>query len=130
MFVGNQASTVVAANGTYIWNVKYITNSNISYDTTTGTFTFRIPGYYRIHVDTSGSATGDIKPVLVFNGTASTTALGEASSTGAGDYVNISFDTVQRIVSTNNNNFATLSVINSGVAETVVVSNIVIERIG
>lgn len=130
MFVGNQASTTVAANGAYIWNVKYITNSNISYDTTTGTFTFRVPGYYRIHVDTSGSATGAIKPVLVLNGNASTTALGEATSTGAGNYVNISFDTVQRIVSTNNSNFATLSVINSGVAETVIVSNIVIERIG
>lgn len=131
MFVGFQTSTSVGASSPYLWTTKYLTNNNIAYDSTTGIFSIRTPGWYEVSMDTSAAAAaGAITPTLYINGVASTSALGTANSTAITDFRNIKFSTIIYVVPSSTTSFATLQVVNTGVAATTRASNITIKRIG
>lgn len=130
MFVGYQTSTSVGASSPYIWAQKYLTNNNISYNSATGIFSIKTPGWYEIQFDTTAGAVGDVNPVLYVNGVASTYAFGAGTSTGSTNLVNVAFSTVVYVVPNLNNSFATIQVVNEGVAVTTESSNIIIKRIG
>nr|DAH82906.1 MAG TPA: C1q domain protein [Caudoviricetes sp.] len=129
MFVGvlNSGATV-ATDEPYIWNQTMLTNSNISYNSSTGTITIKNPGYYNIHVDISGNGAGLIKPTLVINNSNSS-VIGSATSAAATD-VNIAFDSVIKVIPGPSGVYVNLSIVNRGAAtETITGGNIVIERV-
>lgn len=132
MFYGviNSGTTVNAA-ASYIFNQSMLTNNNVSYNSTTGLFTFRRPGLYRITFNTSGtSAAGNIVPTLVLSGNLSTTALAKMSPTATTDFRSCGFETVIRVDAGPSGTFATMNILNDGnVSETVTSADIIIERI-
>lgn len=127
--VGN--GTTVNAAASYIFNQSMLTNNNVSYDSTTGLFTFRRPGLYRLSFNTSGtSAAGTIVPTLVLSGNLSTTALAKMSPTAITDFRSCGFEAVVRVDAGPSGTFATMSILNNGtVAETVTSAELIIERI-
>ena len=130
MYVGFLTTgSTVGATAPYVFSTKYITNTNIAYNTSTGVFTFREPGWYEVSFDTSGSAAGNITPTMYINNVASNHILGTATTT-AGNDVNISFDSVLYLQPSMPGAYATMQIVNAGVEETVTTANIVIKRIG
>lgn len=131
MFYGVLApGSSVAAASSYIFNQSLLTNNNVSYNSSTGLFTFKIPGLYKVSFSTSGSGTGDIIPTLVLSGTPSTTVLTKFTPTALTDFRSASFETIIRVNSTSSNSFATMNIINNGAsAQTVASGDIIIERI-
>nr|DAF20244.1 MAG TPA: EMILIN-1-1, C1Q-like domain, Homotrimeric protein [Caudoviricetes sp.] len=131
MFYGTlTAGSSVSAASSYIFNQSLLTNTNLTYNSSTGLFTFRTPGLYKITFSTSGSGTGIITPTLVLSGNISTTALAKMSPTADTDFRSCSFESVVRVNPSNNNTFATMNIINNGaVSQTVSSGDIIIERI-
>lgn len=127
MYVGTQSNVSVGENSPYIFTTKYLTNNNVSYDNKTGVFTIKTPGWYKVHFDTSAGSTSNIIPSLISGN--NTIAYGEAISSAVGNYVNIAFETVLRIVPSDSNSFTKFTIINTGSAATTLTSNIIIERI-
>jgi hypothetical protein len=130
MYLGYLTNVSVGASSPYIFTTKYITNSNISYNSTTGLFTFRTPGWYKVSFNTSAGGTGNIIPTLYKSGVASTYELAAMTSTGNTNLVNGAFETIIYVAPSTPNNFATLQVINAGVAALTTSATISIERIG
>lgn len=131
MYYGFVKDSTVSAGAPYLFTTKYLTNTNIGYNPTTGVFTFREPGWYEISFSTSGAANNlTITPTLVINGEHSTHVFAQATSTATTDFVSASFNTVLYIQPSVLSNFATIQVIDNGGAEVVENANIIIKRIG
>lgn len=127
MFYGYLTNSTVAANGTFNFTQKYLTNSNLSYDS--GVITVREPGWYKVHFDMSGSANNsNIIPTLVINDVASPYAKVQMGSAATDNYVAGSFDTIVRIVPAIGK-YTTMKVVNTGAETTIIASNFTIERI-
>ena len=131
MFYGTLTpGSSVAAAASYVFNQNMMTNNNISYNTTTGLFTFRRAGLYKISFNTSGAGTADVTPTLVLSGNLSTTALAKMTPTAITDFRSCGFESVVRVDSGPSGIFATMNILNDGTsAETVASGDIIIERI-
>lgn len=135
MYVGYQTGTTVGADAAYVFTTRYLTNNGIAYNSDTGTFTFRVPGWYQISFDTTAASStasaAVIIPTMVINGTASTSALTELVPTSTTDIRNGSFSTVIYVRPIAPGTFATMQIKNTGAGSAVTTaSNIVITRIG
>lgn len=131
MFYGvlTPGATVNAASS-FIFSQVLMTNNNVKYNATTGLFTIRRPGIYKVSFNTSGSGTGAITPTLVLSGNLSTTALTKMSPTAATDFRSCGFESVVRVDAGPSGTFATMNILNNGAAaETVSSGDIIIERV-
>lgn len=130
MYVGYLTSQTVGASSPYVFTTKYITNNNIRYNSANGVLTFLKPGWYEIQFDTSAGGVGDITPTLVLNGTASTYALADMSSTANAVLVNGAFSTIVYVSPAPNFTFSTLQIVNKGVSAETITANLIVKRIG
>lgn len=131
MYNGFIQSGAVASGANYIFTTSFVTNNNLTYDSSTGIFTITQPGIYDVYFYCScannTAASGLVTPTLVLNGVASTKKLTSATSTGSTNVVSVAMNTPIRVV-VQNGSTATLAVENAGVAVTVNSGEITIER--
>lgn len=130
MYYGYVTNATVAAGGNFVFTTKYKTNTNLTYNSTTGVFTVNTPGVYEIHFDMSGNTTGtsgSLIPTLAVNGVNSAYALAASASSATTDIENLAFNSILRVaVGTGT---TTLTIVNKGVGAQVIASNLIIERV-
>ena len=129
MYVGSVVNSTIGAGAPYIFTTNKHSNDGISYDAATGTFTFRYAGLYKISFTTSAGGTGNITPTLYKNGVASTYELASMTSTGNTDLVSGAFTTILEVTPALTDSYATIQVLDAGVAATTTIALITIDRI-
>lgn len=120
----------VAVDALFTFNSNTVTRS-VSLDSDNATIKILSPGLYRISANVTYVATevGVVKASLYSDGTPVAGASGSETLAAVGDVANVAFDTLLTVRNACAGDVAKLTLVNTGVAASYTVDNLIVERV-